>query len=379
MNSKVSLSGMNSARSPEEYLAEIKQAEAAKLTIYVGFAAGVGKTYKMLADAHDLKSVGVDVVCGYIETHGRERTAAMIGDLEVIPRKRSEYKGVILEELDTGAVIARAPQIALVDELAHTNVPGSKNRKRYHDVEEILGAGINVFSTLNIQHLESINEFVEKATGVRIRETVPDRVVRGAELINVDLPVESLRQRLLEGRIYPPERVERALQNFFTEENLSLLRELSLHETARDVEARYTARRANGPRSGEPERVMVAISSKPDVKRLIRRGSRVAGRMNTEWYVVYVETPHQAPSKISATAQRQLSDNLQFARELGAEVVKLEGKDVVAELTRFAREHNVTYVIMGHSERSRWEEFWRGNVINRFIREVGDIDVQVVS
>jgi len=370
---------MNSPRTPEEYLAEIRKAEAARLTIYVGFAAGVGKTYRMLADARDLKEAGVDVVCGYIETHGRDRTAAMIGDLEVVPREKIEYRGTVLEELDAEAVVSRAPRIALIDELAHANVPGSKNRKRYHDVEEVLAAGINVFSTLNIQHLESINEFVEKATGVKIQETVPDRVVREAELVNVDLPVDALRQRLLQGHVYPQKRVERALQNFFTEENLSLLRELSLHETARDVETRYTGRRRNGVRSGEPERVMVPISSKPDARRLIRRGSRVAGRMNTEWYVVYVETPRESPQRISATAQRQISENLQFARELGADIVKLKSRDVVAELVRFAREHNVTYVVMGHSRRGRWEELWRGNVINRFVQEVGDIDVQIVT
>lgn len=370
---------MDGRRTPEEYLEEIKRAERAKLTIYVGFAAGVGKTYKMLADAHELKSAGVDMVAGYIETHGRERTREMIGDLEVIPRKKIEYKGVTLEELDAEAVIARAPQIVLIDELAHTNVPGSKNRKRYQDVEEILEAGINVFSTMNIQHLESINEFVERMTKVKIRETVPDPIVREAELINVDLPVDGLRQRLLEGQVYPQERVQRALQNFFTEDNLSLLRELALRETAKDIEARYSARRREGPKAGEPERVMVAISSNPDVKRLIRRGSRVAGRMNTAWYVVYVETPREAPGKISAMAQRQLADNLQFARELGAEVVKLEGKDIVAELTKFAREHNVTYVIIGHPKRTWWEELIRGSVVNRFIKEVGDVDVQIVS
>ena len=370
---------MDVGRSPEEYLEEIRRSQVAKLTIYVGFAAGVGKTYRMLADARDLKNAGVDVVAGYIETHGRERTRAMIGDLEVVPRKKIAYKSVTLEELDVEAVISRAPQVALVDELAHTNVPGSENRKRYADVEEILAAGINVFSTLNIQHLESINEFVERATGVQIRETVPDRVVREAELVNVDLPVDALRERIRGGQVYPAERIQRALENFFTEENLSLLRELSLHETARDVEARYSSRRTNGPRSGEPERVMVAISSKPDVKRLIRRGSRVAGRMNTEWSVVYVETPRSAPEKVSATAQRQLAENLQLAKELGAEVVTLKGPDVVDELVGFAREYNVTYVILGHSQRSRLEEFLRGSVINRFIREVGDIDVQVVS
>lgn len=371
---------MNGARSPEEYLAEIRKAEAAKLTVYIGFAAGVGKTYKMLADAHDLKAAGIDVVCGYIETHGRQRTAAMIGDLEVVPRRELEYKGVVLEELDAEALVSRAPQVALVDELAHTNVPGSKNRKRYGDVEEILAAGINVFSTLNIQHVESINEFVERTTKIRIRETVPDRIVREAELVNIDLPVDALRERLRAGQVYPPERIERALQNFFTEENLSVLRELSLHETAKDVEARYTARRRmDGAASGEPEQVMVAISSKPDVKRLIRRGSRVAGRMNTDWYVVYVETPRETPERITASAQRQLAENLQLATELGATVVKLEGKDIVAELVGFAREHDVTHVILGHSQRSRWEEFWRGNVVNRFIGEVGDIDVQVVS
>ena len=195
------LRAMDGRRTPEEYLAEIERAEKARLTIYVGFAAGVGKTYKMLDDAHDLEDAGLDVVCGYIESHGRERTEARIGDLEVVPRKKIEYKGVTLEELDVEAVIERGPQIALIDELAHTNVPGSKNRKRYQDVEEILAAGINVISTLNIQHLESINEFVEKAIGVKVRETLPDRVVREAELINVDLPVDALRERLRSGLV----------------------------------------------------------------------------------------------------------------------------------------------------------------------------------
>lgn len=378
MNSKGSLSGMNGARSPEEYLAEIEKAEAAKLTVYVGFAAGVGKTYKMLADARDLKEAGVDIVCGYIETHGRARTEAMISGLEVVPRRRVEYKGITLEEMDTEAVIARAPQIALVDELAHSNVPGSKNRKRYADVEELLAAGINVLSTLNIQHLESINEFVERMTKVKIRETVPDRVLREAEVINVDLPVEGLRKRLLEGKIYPQERVQRALGNFFTEDNLSLLRELALRETARDVEAGYVARRGRGQGRGDPEQVMVPISSNPAVKRLIRRGSRVAGRMSTDWYVVYVETPRESSGRISATAQRHIAENLQFAKELGAEVVTLKGTDVVRELARFARENNVTYVVMGHTEKSRLQEFLRGSVINRLIRELGDVDVQIV-
>ena len=257
---------------------------------------------------------------------------------------------------------------------------GCKNRKRYQDVEEILAAGINVISTLNIQHLESINEFVEKATGVKVGETVPDRLVREAELINVDLPVDALRERLRSGLVYPPERVQRALANFFTEENLAVLRELSLHETARDLEARYAARRrTNGVKTAEHEQVMVAISSKPDVKRLIRRGSRVAGRMNTDWYVVYVETPREAPNKISATAQRQLAENLAFARELGADVVTLKGDDIAGELVRFAKEKNVSYVILGHSQRSRLEQLFRGSVIDRFVREIGDVDVQVVS
>jgi len=369
---------MDGRRSPEDYLAEIARAGTARLTVYVGFAAGVGKTYRMLADAHDLKGAGVDVVCGYIETHGRARTEAMIGDLEVIPRRRGEYRGVTLEEMDTEAIIARAPRVALVDELAHTNVPGSKYRKRYEDVEEILAAGISVLSTLNIQHLESINEFVERMTKVKIRETVPDRVLRGSEIINVDLPVEGLRQRLLEGKVYPQERVERAMNNFFTEDNLSLLRELALRETARDVEAGHVARRGRGRGSGDPEQVMVPISSNPAANRLIRRGSRVAGRMSTDWYVVYVETPREAPDRISATAQRQVAENLQFARELGAEVVMLKGTDVVQELARFASENNVTYVVMGHTERSRLQEFLRGSVVNRLIRALGDVDIQLV-
>lgn len=367
---------MGGSRTPEEYLAKIRRDGAARLTVYVGFAAGVGKTYRMLADARDLADAGVDVVCGYVETHGRVGTEAMIGDLEVVPRRRIEYRGVTLEEINAEAVIARAPRIALVDELAHTNVPGSKNRKRYADVEEILAAGIGVLSTLNIQHLESLNEFVERMTEVRIRETVPDRVLRRAEVVNVDLPVEGLRQRLLEGKVYPQERVGRALDNFFTEDNLSLLRELALRETARDVEAGSAARRGRG--GGDPEHVMVPVSSNPSAKRLIRRGSRVAGRMNTDWYVVYVETPNDSPEKISATAQRHAAENLQLAKELGAEVVTLKGSDVVEELVSFSREHNVTYVVMGHTEKSRLQEFLRGSVINRLIRELGDVDVQIV-
>jgi two-component system sensor histidine kinase KdpD len=370
---------VNGSRTPEEYLQDIKRSDAARLTVYVGFAAGVGKTYRMLADARDLKAAGVDVVCGYIETHGRKRTEDQIGDLEVIPRRKVSYKGVTIEELDAEAVISRAPQVALIDELAHTNVAGSKNRKRYEDVGEILSSGINVLSTLNVQHLESINEFVERMTGVRIRETVPDRIVGPAEVVNVDLPVDSLRQRLLEGKVYPTERAKKALENFFTEDNLSLLRELALRETAKDVEAHYRPRRAGIVKAGDPERVMVAVSSNPDVKRLIRRGSRTAGRMNVGWYVVYVQTPRESTERISATAQRQVADNLAFAKELGAEVVVLKAKDIVEALIGFAREHNVSYVIVGHTARSRLEHLLRGNLVDRLVREVGDVDVQVVS
>ncbi len=281
-------------RSPDAILAELQQDSRARLRVYIGAAPGVGKTYSMLQDAHGLRAKGVDVVIGIVETYGRADTEAQVGDLEVVPRRQVAYRGVTLEELDVDAVIARRPQMCVVDELAHTNAPGSPRAKRYEDVLALLDAGIGVMTAVNIQHLETLNDAVARATGVRVRETVPDTFLeRADEVVNVDVTVEELRTRLREGRVYRPEKIEHALTNFFRKGNLSTLRELALRVVADDVgdkAADYRAREGLEPPL-IPERVMVCMSSNPEAPRVIRTGARIAGRLGSRWYAVYVETP----------------------------------------------------------------------------------------
>jgi two-component system sensor histidine kinase KdpD len=365
----------------------VRQRERGRLKLYVGSSAGVGKTYRMLTEAHDLRRRGVDVVVGFVETHGRADTDAQLGDLEVVPRRPIAYRGVVLEEMDVAAVIARRPQVALVDELAHTNVPASRNAKRWQDVLLLLEEGVSVVSAVNVQHLESLNDVVQRELGVTVRETVPDWVVAQADqVVNVDLSAEDLRERLREGKIYPPEKVGAALAHFFTDENLSALRELALREVASSVdrsrearEAREaSARPAAAPRT--VDRVAVCLSSDPPLSRLLlRRGSRIAGRLNSDWYCVYVRTPDERADRIDGTVQRHLVDNIQLAQSLGAEVVTLEGADVVAELTRFAREQAVTLLIVGQSRRSRWHRLRRGSVVDGLTTAARGFDVVVVS
>src|SRR5579859_3077594 len=288
----------------------------------MGFAAGVGKTYRMLEEAHALKKRGVDVVLAYIEPHGRAETLALVSGLEVIARKKIEYRGVPVEEMALEAVLARKPSIAVVDEIPHTNVPGSKNRKRYQDVQDILEAGINVIGAINIQHLESLKDIVERVTGVTIRETVPDSFLKEADqIVNLDLAVEDLLDRLKAGKIYAPDKVTWALEHFFKDQHLSTLRELALREVAESLE-RLTEAKAKGGGDGArstPGRVMVCMSSyPPHAATLLRKGYRMAGRLNTDWFVVYVETPREAPNLIEAEAQRHLLENIEKARELGA-------------------------------------------------------------
>src|SRR5580692_762656 len=272
-----------------------KQQEPAKLRIYIGAAPGVGKTYHMLNDAHLMKhQQNVDIVIGLVETHGRKDTEARIRDLEVIPQREIPYRGVSLKEMDVDAIIARHPNTVVVDELAHTNVPGSKNRKRYEDVLELLDAGINVMTAVNIQHVETLNDAVNRSANTVIRETVPDSFVKRAdEVINVDITVEELRSRLREGKIYAAEKVEQSLANFFRKGNLNLLRELSLRATAEQVSSRAADyRRTQGlEQAPVPDKVMVCLSTRPGTERLIRVGSRVAGRLATNWYAVYVARP----------------------------------------------------------------------------------------
>src|SRR5262245_38593903 len=279
--------------SPEHFLTLIRQQQRGRLKVYLGFAAGVGKTYEMLQEGQRLRRQGVDVVIGVIETHGRAETAAQIGDLEQVPRKRIEYRGVVLEEMDIDALLARHPTVALVDELAHTNAPGSRNAKRYQDVEELLRAGINVITTLNIQHLESLYDLVERATGVKVKERLPDYVLGMADqIVNVDLSAEDLRERLLAGKVYPAERINAALENFFTAANLTRLRELTLEEIAHRLDLRRQEQ-ASGPNQSGSERVMVCLSSRsPNPEALLRKGARLADRLNAPWYAVYIQTPN---------------------------------------------------------------------------------------
>ena len=310
-------------------LAKLEQAQHARLRIYIGAAPGVGKSYQMLEDAHLLGQQGFDVVVGFIETYGRAGTEAQIKDLEVVPRKRIEYKNVVLEEMDVDAIISRKPEICLVDELAHTNVPGSKNKKRYEDVLELLDAGISVFTAVNIQHLETLNDAVARSSGIRVRETVPDSFLKRAdEVVNVDVTVDELRTRLKQGKIYKPEKVEQALTNFFRKGNLSTLRELALRAVAEEVgskAAQYRSREGLDP-APIPEKVMVCISSNHTAKKLLRAGSRIAGRLGAVWYAVYVETPGEAPGRIKPEYAKQLAENLTMAEELGATIIRLRAK-----------------------------------------------------
>ena len=367
------------------FLEVLTPRERGKLKLYIGSFAGVGKTYRMLTEAHDLRRRGVDIVVGFVESHGRVETEAQLGDLEVVPRRRLEYRGVALEEMDVEAVIARRPEVVVVDELAHTNVPGVSHRKRWEDVVQLIDDGINVISAVNVQHLESLNDVVATTLGITVRETVPDWVLAIADqVVNIDISAEDLRQRLAEGKIYRPEKVQAALANFFTEENLTTLRELALREVASSVDRtrEEIVRRDAGPVVAPKtvDRIGVALASNPPYTAiLLRKASRIAGRLNSDWYCVYVQTPEESAERIDATVQRKLVDNIQLAQAMGAEVVKLVGTDIAAELRRFAQERGVTLLIAGQSRRSRWHRWRYGSVVERLTHNSEGLDVLVVG
>jgi two-component system sensor histidine kinase KdpD len=369
-------------RRAEDFLELVERSKRGRLKVYIGFAAGVGKTYRMLEEAHSLKQRGVDVVLGFIETHGRAETAALMDGLEYVPRKHVEYRGLTVEEMDLDAVIARTPQVALVDEIAHTNVPGLRNRKRYQDVLDILDAGVNVICAFNVQHLESLKDIVERATGVRIRETVPDSFLKQADqVVNLDLASEDLLERLRTGKIYDRQKIEWALAHFFTEENLAALRELALREVAESLDrGRAESNGRASPRPSTSARLMVCISSfSPRAGTLLRRGSRMAGRLNTDWIVAYVETPQEAPTRIDAEAQRHLLSNIDTARELGAVVVRLQSKDPVRALLDYARTHGVNHVMIGRSHRPWWQHLFGRSFVARMVQEAQDLDLHIVG
>jgi two-component system sensor histidine kinase KdpD len=359
-----------------------KNLEPAKLRIYIGAAPGVGKTYHMLNDAYLMKhQQNVDVVIGLVETHGRKETEARIRDLEIVPQREIPYRGVTLKEMDVDGILARHPDTVMVDELAHTNVPGSKNRKRYEDVLELLEAGINVMTAVNIQHLETLNDAVNRSANTIIRETVPDNFLKRAdEVVNIDLTVDELRTRLRQGKIYAPEKVEQSLANFFRKGNLNMLRELALRTTAEQVSSRASEyRRTQGLEQAPiPEKVMVCLSTRPGTERLLRVGSRIAGRLASNWYAVYVARPDEDKGHGDPEAHTRLEEYERMARDLGAKVINLVDRSVSDALIRFAQQENISHVVFGQPVRSRWDILLRGSVLNRFLSEVRDVTVQVV-
>jgi two-component system sensor histidine kinase KdpD len=371
----------------DDFLELVERGKRGRLKLYIGFAAGVGKTYRMLEEAHALRKRGVDIVIGFVETHGRADTHALIEGLEVVPRRQVEYRGVVIEEMSLNNILKRKPAVAIVDELAHTNVPGSRNRKRYQDVLELLDAGINVIGAFNVQHLESLKDVVERVTGVAIRETVPDSFLKQADqVVNLDLAVEDLQERLRAGKIYDGDKVAWALEHFFKDENLAHLRELALREVAESVE-RSSARRpaavdaaASAERGAPGTRVMVCLSSaSPRGAILVRKGSRLAGRLSTDWFVVFVETPREAPDRIDAEAQRHLMTNTDLARELGAEVVRLRAVDPVHAILDFARSHSVGHIVVGRSYQASWRQTLGLTLPLKLVREASGLDIHVVA
>src|SRR5579863_3938788 len=368
-----------------------------RLRVYLASAAGAGKTYAMLNEGHRRESRGTDVVVGYVETHGRPQTQAQIGDLEILPRKQVTYRGVTLEEMDTEAIITRHPKVALVDELAHTNVPGSKHAKRYQDVLEILDAGIDVVTTLNIQHLESLNDLVASITGVRVRETLPDWILDQAEEVElIDISPYALRQRMKHGNIYPPDRIETALNNFFREGNLTALRELALRRTAEKAESQLQEYMTeHGIKEVWPasERVLVGFDARPHTREVIRDAWRLSHGLRADFIAVCIQPEgylaftskligwlkyRGEARRYREEAQRRLEEHALLAEDLGAEVIRASSPDIARKLVEIAHERQVTQLVLGQPARSHWEELIRGSIINRLLRLNTEMDIHLV-
>src|SRR5271170_3723236 len=364
-------------QTPEDFLHLIQKQSRGKLKVYLGSSAGVGKTYAMLQEGNRLKQRGVDVVVGYVEPHERPETMAQIGALETVPPRVTVYHGMQIREMDLEAVLKRKPTIVLVDEFAHTNSPGSKNQKRYEDVLELLDAGISVITTLNVQHLESLYNVVEAATGTKVKERIPDSVVTDADqIMNIDLPAEDLIDRLKTGKIYPPNRVERAMGNFFTETNLTRLREITFSEVANFLDRRQRLLRPDSNKPSSMAKVMVAISSQgPHPETLLRKTARLANQLNAQWYVVYVRTDKEAPDQILAETHRRLTDTLEIAQKMGGTVVILKSDDVVAALTSFAKDYGVTQVVMGRSRPRRGLKRLFPSLIDKLSQKLSGVDI----
>jgi two-component system, OmpR family, sensor histidine kinase KdpD len=366
---------------PEQFLNLIRRQTRGRLKVYLGSAAGVGKTYAMLREGHRLKAQGLDVVIGLVECHGRVETDQQIGDLETIPPRAVEYRGVKLREMDVDAVVARRPVVCLVDELAHSNAPGSRHPKRHQDVEDLLRAGIHVITTVNVQHLESLYDEIERVTGVRVKERIPDRVLAEADqIVNVDVSVEDLIERLSNGKIYPAERVSTALENFFTPSNLTRLREITLTEIAHLIDRRNRRAEADQYPVSATDRVMVGLSSRsPNAPALLRKTARIADRLNAPWYAVYIQIPAEDLTRIDASTQRIISNHLELAQQLGGVPMTFRGPDVASTILSFAREYAIKIIVVGRSRQPRYRRFWRPSILERLERQADGFDILIAD
>lgn len=370
---------------PDTLLARVQAEEArqqrGQLKIFFGATAGVGKTYAMLEAAHERKRDGVDVLVGWVDTHGRKETEALLAGLEILPRRPIEYRGAAIGEFDLDTVLVRHPELVLVDELAHSNVPGSRHAKRWQDIEELLNAGINVYTTVNVQHIESLNDVVAQITGVIIRETVPDFILEQADEVElIDLTPDELLERLRDGKVYLPHQAERAIRSFFRKGNLIALRELALRRTADRVDAQMQAyRRDHAIASPWPtaERILVCIGPNPLAARLVRAARRMAAGLHAEWIVVYVETSTHL--RMPEVERDRVVETLRLAEQLGAETVTLSGQNVSEEILTYAHQRNVTKLVVGKPTHSRWRDFVFGSVLDDLVRQSGEIDVHVIS
>ncbi|HZE84605.1 MAG TPA: sensor protein KdpD [Puia sp.] len=366
----------------EHFLNLIRQSRRGKFKIYIGMSAGVGKTFRMLQEARTLLRNGVDVKVGYIETHNRQETHDLLEGLPLLPRRKCFYKGKELEELDVQAVLNLHPEVVIIDELAHTNIEGSKNEKRWQDVIEILDAGINVISAVNIQHIESLNEEVKKITGIEVSERIPDNVLKEAdEVVNIDLTADELVARLKEGKIYTPDKIERAMNNFFQPDKILQLRELALKEVASQVERKIEAELPRGTHL-RPERFLACISSNHETaKKVIRKTSRLAVYYHSKWILLYVQTPREDGDKIGLAAQRHLINNFKLATELGAEVIRVQQTNIARAIMEVAEQHAVTTICIGKPHLSLYNVILSTAVFNQLLTKLAasDIDVVILS
>ncbi|WP_299761915.1 universal stress protein [uncultured Pontibacter sp.] len=374
----------SNSKSAERFLRLLQDSKKGRFKLYIGLAAGVGKTYRMLQETRELLAHGVDVVVGYVETHGREETVAQQEGLPIMRRKSIFYKGRMLEELDLQAVLQRRPEVVIVDELAHTNVPGSANEKRWQDVEQLINAGISVISAVNIQHIESLNYQIEKVTGVEVSERVPDKVVKATdEIVNIDLTIQELLDRLKEGKIYDKVKVEAALKNFFQKDNLLQLREMALREVSNHLMQRIDLEVEAASRKNLDKLVACINTNEKAAKEIIRKTSRLADRFRAKWYVVYVQTPEESTDTIGLAKQRHLINNLQLATQLGAQIIRLKGNNVANEVLEVAREKQATLLICGVTGRKTFGDWFKVSQTRHIIRTISnselDLDIFLVS